>query len=196
LLIELLFDQRMRRELGADFSQALTQVAGFRYFNVYGPREQHKGRMASVAYHQYHQFIKDGQVRLFGAYGGYGQGQQMRDFVFVDDVVAVNLWFFDHPERSGLFNLGSGRAQAFNDVALAVVQSLQRQRGQPCVADLAQAVGDGLIAYIDFPAALVGKYQCHTQADLSALRQAGCEHRFADVASGVSRYMDALAAQA
>jgi ADP-L-glycero-D-manno-heptose 6-epimerase len=193
---KLLFDQRMRRELGVDFSQAASQVAGFRYFNVYGPREQHKGRMASVAFHQYHQFLKDGQVRLFGAYGGYGPGQQMRDFVLVDDVVAVNLWFFDHPERSGLFNLGSGRAQAFNDVALAVVQSLQRQRGQACVADLEQAVKDQLIAYIDFPAALVGKYQCHTQADLSALRQAGCEHRFADVASGVSRYMDALAAQA
>jgi ADP-L-glycero-D-manno-heptose 6-epimerase len=151
--------------------------------------------MASVAFHQYHQFLKDGQVRLFGAYGGYGPGQQMRDFVFIDDVVAVNLWFFDHPERSGLFNLGSGRAQAFNDVALAVVQSLQRQRGQAGVADLTQAVKDQLIAYIDFPDALVGKYQCHTQADLSALRQAGCEHRFADVASGVSRYMAALAAQ-
>jgi ADP-L-glycero-D-manno-heptose 6-epimerase len=192
---KLLFDQRMRRELGADFSQACTQVAGFRYFNVYGPREQHKGRMASVAYHQYHQFLKDGQVRLFGAYGGYGPGQQMRDFVFVDDVVAVNLWFFDHPEQSGLFNLGSGRAQAFNDVALAVVQALQRQRGQACVASLAHAVQDKLIAYIDFPDALVGKYQCHTQADLSALRQAGCEHGFADVASGVSRYMDALSAQ-
>ena len=191
---KLLFDQRMRRELGPDFAQAGTQVAGFRYFNVYGPREQHKGRMASVAFHQYHQFLKDGRVKLFGAYGGYGPGGQMRDFVFVDDVVAVNLWFFDHPEKSGLFNLGSGRAQTFNDVALAVVQSMQRLSGQTGAANLAHAAQQGLIEYVDFPPALVGKYQCYTQADLSALRQAGCGHSFADVASGVSRYMERLAA--
>jgi ADP-L-glycero-D-manno-heptose 6-epimerase len=192
---KLLFDQRMRRELGANFSGAQTQVAGFRYFNVYGPREQHKGRMASVAFHQYHQFLREGRVKLFGAYGGYEGGGQMRDFVFIDDVVAVNLWFFDHPEQSGLFNLGTGRAQAFNEVALSVVQTLQRQRGKSVPESLAQALAAQLIEYIDFPAALVGKYQCYTQADLSALRRAGCEHRFADVASGVAQYMDWLQAQ-
>ncbi len=192
---KLLFDQRMRRELGADFAGAQTQVAGFRYFNVYGPREQHKGRMASVAFHQYHQFLKEGRVKLFGAYGGYEAGGQMRDFVFIDDVVAVNLWFFDHPEQSGLFNLGSGRAQAFNDVALSVVQTMQRQRGKSVPESLAQAREAQLIEYIDFPAALVGKYQCYTQADLSALRRAGCDHRFADVASGVAQYMDWLQSQ-
>lgn len=186
---KLLFDQRMRRECGLDFAKTAHQVCGFRYFNVYGPREQHKGRMASVAFHQHGQYLTDGRVRLFGEYGGYGPGEQMRDFVFVGDVVAVNLWFFDHPQASGIFNLGSGRAQSFNEVALAVVQS---QRGQ--ALDLAQAQAQGLIEYIPFPDALRGKYQCFTQADLRALRGIGCAHVFADVHTGVTQYMQALSA--
>jgi ADP-L-glycero-D-manno-heptose 6-epimerase len=124
---KLLFDQRLRREIGPDFSQASAQVVGFRYFNVYGPREQHKGRMASVAFHQYHQFLKEGRVKLFGAYGGYTAGGQMRDFVFIDDVVAVNLWFFDHPEKSGLFNLGTGRGVSVQDM----VDTFARVNGVP-----------------------------------------------------------------
>ena len=184
---KLLFDQRMRRACG-DFKACKQQVVGFRYFNVYGPREQHKGRMASVAFHQFNQFNELGKVKLFGEYGGYGAGEQARDFVFVDDVVAVNLWFYDHPERSGIFNLGSGRAQPFNDVAVAVVNSLQGGG----VPDAAAAVRQGLLEYIPFPDALRGKYQCYTQADLTALRAAGCEHAFADVATGVGRYMQAL----
>ncbi len=191
---KLLFDQRLRRELGAGFQQARTQVVGFRYFNVYGPREQHKGRMASVAFHQFHQFRTEGKVKLFGEYGGYGPGGQMRDFVFVDDVVAVNLWFFDHPEKSGLFNLGTGRAQPFNDVALGVVQALQKP-GQKQPLTLEQALSLELIDYVAFPSALVGKYQSYTQADLTALRAAGCDHQFADVATGVASYMSTLAAQ-
>lgn len=190
---KLLFDQWLRRTHGPRFSNAPHQVVGFRYFNVYGPREQHKGRMASVAFHQFHQFRAEGRVRLFGAYGGYVAGAQMRDFVFIDDVVAVNLWFLDHPEQSGLFNLGSGRAQPFNDVALSVVNALRKQAGEDPLA-LAEAVGAGLIDYIDFPDALRGKYQCFTEADLSALRAAGCEHAFASVQTGVSHYMAALAA--
>src|SRR5690606_11431452 len=140
---KLLFDQRMRRECGEDFRRARAQVAGFRYFNVYGPREQHKGRMASVAFHQFNQFRAEGRVKLFGEYSGYGPGEQKRDFVFIDDVVAVNLWFFDHPEQSGIFNLGTGRAQPFNDVALAVVNTL---RGGPAT-DIAGATGTGLVEY-------------------------------------------------
>jgi ADP-L-glycero-D-manno-heptose 6-epimerase len=120
----------------------------------------------------------------------------MRDFIHVDDVVAVNLWFFDHPDCSGLFNLGTGRAQPFNEVALAVVQSLQRHRGGPAVASLEEAVRGQQVQYVDFPQALVGKYQCYTQADLSRLRRLGCAHEFADVATGVARYMDWLTAQA
>ena len=184
---KLLFDQKMRRAMGPRFERASTQVVGFRYFNVYGPREQHKGRMASVAFHQFHQFQADGRVKLFGAYGGYAAGEQMRDFVLVDDVVAVNLWFFDHPQRSGLFNLGSGRAQAFNDVACAVVNSARAAQGHTSL-DLAAMVAQGLIEYIPFPDALRGKYQCFTQADLGALRNSGCDHAFADVAQGVATY--------
>lgn len=189
---KLLFDQRLRRLTGLHFEKAKHQVVGFRYFNVYGPREQHKGRMASVAFHQHHQFRQEGRVKLFGEYGGYGPGEQQRDFVFIDDVVAVNLWFFDHPERSGLFNLGSGRAQPFNDVALSVVNAERAVRSEQALT-LAQAVQAGLIAYIPFPDALRGKYQCFTQADLSALRAAGCDHRFADVRTGVTQYMATLA---
>ncbi len=188
---KLLFDQRMRRECGADFSRVRAQVAGFRYFNVYGPREQHKARMASVAFHQFHQFHEIGKVKLFGEYGGYGPGEQQRDFVFVDDVVAVNLWFFDHPGKSGIFNLGTGRAQPFNDVALAVVSSLHGAEYRSAAA----AAQDGRIEYIPFPDALRGKYQCFTQADLTALREAGCDHAFADVATGVGQYMRSLSAQ-
>lgn len=189
---KLLFDQRMRRELGARFENAATQVAGFRYFNVYGPREQHKGRMASVAFHQFNQFQAEGKVKLFGDYGGYPAGGQMRDFVFIDDVVAVNLWFLDHPEKSGIFNLGTGRAQSFNDVALAVVNTL-RQGQNAAALSLEDAVRGGLIDYITFPPALVGKYQSYTQADLQALRATGCQHTFADVQTGVAAYMQWLA---
>lgn len=187
---KLLFDQRMRRECGKDFRRTKRQVVGFRYFNVYGPREQHKGRMASVAFHQFNQFREQGKVKLFGEYGGYGAGEQRRDFVFVDDVVAVNLWFFDHPEKSGIFNLGTGRAQPFNDVATTVISSLT---GKP--HDATSATREGLLEYIPFPDALRGKYQSYTQADLTALRDTGCDHAFADVQTGVARYMAALGAQ-
>ncbi len=186
---KLLFDNVVRRMLPA----ATAQVAGFRYFNVYGPHEQHKGRMASVAFHHFNQFRAEGRVRLFGAYGGYAAGEQARDFVFVDDVVAVNLWFFAHPEANGIFNLGSGRAQPFNDVAGAVVNAVRAERSEAPLT-LAAMVAGGQLEYIDFPPALVGKYQCFTEADLGRLRGIGCAHAFADVASGVGRYAAALRA--
>jgi ADP-L-glycero-D-manno-heptose 6-epimerase len=188
---KLLFDDVVRRRL----PQFEHQVVGLRYFNVYGPREQHKGRMASVAFHHFNEFRTVQSVQLFGEYGGYGPGLQQRDFVSVDDIVAINLWFLDHPQCSGVFNAGTGRAQPFNDVATAVVNACLRARGaQPL--SLEQMVGQGMIRYVDFPPALVGKYQCHTQADLTALRDIGCDHRFADVATGVERYVDWLAARA
>jgi ADP-L-glycero-D-manno-heptose 6-epimerase len=194
---KLLFDQRMRRECGHDFQRTkagkTNQVVGFRYFNVYGPHEQHKGRMASVAYHQFHQFQSDGKVKLFGEYGGYSAGGQMRDFVFIDDVVAVNLWFFDHQSESGIYNLGTGKAQPFNDIAITVVNTLRAQKGDAALS-LEQAVSGGLIEYIAFPDALRGKYQSYTQADLSALRSTGCNHTFADVQAGVLSYVQSLAA--
>ena len=181
---KLLFDNVVRRMLPG----ATTQVAGFRYFNVYGPREQHKGRMASVAFHHAQQLRSDGRVRLFGAYGGFAAGAQARDFVFVDDVVAVNLWFLEHSEASGVFNLGSGRAQPFNDVAVAVVNAGRAARGET-PASLTELVGTGVIEYIPFPDALVGKYQCFTEADLGRLRGVGCDRAFVDVQDGVARYM-------
>jgi ADP-L-glycero-D-manno-heptose 6-epimerase len=182
---KLLFDQLLRERLGmaahSRFAKVKTQVAGFRYFNVYGPREQHKGRMASVAFHQFQQMRSEGRVKLFGAYGGYAPGEQRRDFVSVRDVVAVNLWFLDHPEISGIFNLGTGRAQPFNDVARAVVSRLQPG-----------AEPSSLIDYIPFPEALVGKYQSFTQADVSALRAAGYEQPFENVKQGIDFYMNWL----
>ena len=188
---KLLFDNVVRRMLPA----AITQVAGFRYFNVYGPREQHKGRMASVAFHHFNQFRDNGRVKLFGEYGGYAAGEQSRDFVFVDDVVAVNLWFLQNPQASGIFNLGSGRAQPFNDVALATVNASRALKGELPLA-LAELVRHGLVEYVDFPEALIDKYQCFTQADLTRLRAAGCQHAFADVASGVEQYVAWMARQA
>ena len=181
---KLLFDNVVRRML----PRATTQVVGFRYFNVYGPREQHKGRMASVAFHHFNQVRETGRVKLFGDYGGYAAGQQSRDFVFVDDVVAVNLWFLQHPDQSGIFNLGSGLAQPFNDVAVTVVNTARGLKGEPALS-LADLVGQGLIEYIAFPDALVGKYQCLTQADLGRLRATGCTLSFSKVETGVERYV-------
>jgi ADP-L-glycero-D-manno-heptose 6-epimerase len=186
---KLLFDNVVRRILAS----ATSQVVGLRYFNVYGPREQHKGRMASVAFHHFNQYRDSGRVRLFGEYGGYGPGQQVRDFIHVDDVVAVNLWLLEHPQCNGVFNLGTGRAQPFNDVALATVNACRAQRGEPQLT-LEQQIQQGMIEYIPIPAALIGKYQCRTQADLTALRAAGIDHQFLDVASGVRRYVEWLAA--
>jgi ADP-L-glycero-D-manno-heptose 6-epimerase len=195
---KLLFDQRMRRECGPDFARTKAgktmQVVGFRYFNVYGPREQHKGRMASVAFHQFHQYKNEGRVKLFGEYGGYAAGGQMRDFVFIDDVVTVNLWFFDNPTQTGIYNLGTGRAQPFNDVAISVVNTMRQLQGEAALSQ-DEAVAKGLIEYIAFPDALRGKYQAYTQADLSALRATGCDHVFANVQQGVQSYVRNLATQ-
>lgn len=187
---KLLFDQVVRRALPS----AAVQVAGLRYFNVYGPREQHKARMASVAFHQHGQYARDGHVNLFGAYGGFSAGEQRRDFVFVDDVVAVNLWLLEHPHARGIFNVGSGRAQPFNDVAHGVINAGLGSAGSAALT-LTEQVEQRLVRYIDFPAALVGKYQCHTQADLTGLRAAGCDLAFRDVAAGVASYMRWLSAR-
>ena len=118
----------------------------------------------------------------------------MRDFVFIDDVVAVNLWFLDNPGQSGIFNLGTGQAQPFNDVAITVVNTLRKAQNAAPLS-LEEAAYGSLIDYVDFPPALVGKYQSYTQADLSALRAAGCQHVFADVQTGVASYMKWLATQ-
>jgi ADP-L-glycero-D-manno-heptose 6-epimerase len=188
-----LFDQVVRHRLAsAEFS---SQVVGFRYFNVYGPREQHKGRMASVAFHHFNQYREHGKVKLFEGCDGYGNGEQSRDFVYIDDVVKVNMFFLDHPEKSGIFNLGTGRAQPFNDIAHATVNACRALEGKPALS-LAEMVAQGIVEYIDFPAALKGKYQSFTQADMTALRAAGYDAPFATVEEGVGRYVARLAAAA
>ena len=183
-----LFDQVVRRRLAsADFS---SQVVGFRYFNVYGPREQHKGRMASVAFHHFNQYRESGKVKLFEGCDGYANGKQSRDFVFIDDVVKVNLFFLDHPEKSGIFNLGTGRAQPFNDIATSTVNACRALEGKPALS-LAEMVAQGIVEYIPFPEALRGKYQSYTRADISALRGAGYKDEFATVEQGVDKIRSA-----
>jgi ADP-L-glycero-D-manno-heptose 6-epimerase len=181
-----LFDQAVRRRLPTKAAQ----IAGFRYFNVYGPREAHKGRMASVAFHFFNQYLAEGRVRLFEGSAGYGPGAQMRDFICVDDVVAVNLFFLDHPGISGVFNVGTGKAQSFNDVAAATINAIRRSRGEKPLT-LAELRAAGAVEYIPFPPQLVGKYQSYTQADMAALRRAGYTAAFLGVEEGVGRYVEA-----
>ena len=169
---KLQFDRYVRRVAPSPGSQ----VVGLRYFNVYGPREQHKGSMASTAFHFSNQVAEDGEARLFEGSGGYGDGEQLRDFVYVDDVCDVNLWFLDNPSVSGIYNCGTGRAQSFNDMANAVLKWH----------------GKGKIRYIPFPDHLKGAYQSYTQADLTQLRQSGCDIEFRPVEDGVPAYMDQL----
>ncbi len=165
------FDQYLRRQ-----TQLTAQVVGLRYFNVYGPREAHKGSMASVAFHLNNQIKVADELRLFEGCDGYSDGEQRRDFVYVGDVVDVNFWFLDNPQASGIFNCGTGRSQTFNDVANAVIKYHQR----------------GRIQYIPFPDHLKGCYQSFTEANLEKLRNAGCLHPFKTVEQGVQLYMEWL----
>ena len=163
------FDQYVRRIL----PEARSQIAGFRYFNVYGPREQHKGKMASVAFHLNQQLNAGQNPKLFAGWDGYPDGGQRRDFIYVADVAKVNLWFLDNPKQSGIFNLGTGRAETFLAVAEAVIRHH----------------GSGKVEFIPFPDELKGRYQSFTQADIGKLREAGYDQPFATVADGVADYM-------
>jgi ADP-L-glycero-D-manno-heptose 6-epimerase len=167
-----LFDQYVRRHINI----VTTQIVGFRYFNVYGPREQHKGGMASVAYHFHNQIKENGVARLFQGCDGYADGEQRRDFVYVGDAVDMTLWFLDHPRQSGIFNVGTGRSQTFNDVARAVIAWH----------------GHGRIEYMPFPDHLKGRYQSFTEADISALRGIGYDVAVKSVEQGVKLYLDYL----
>jgi len=185
------FDQYVRNLL----PERTSQVAGFRYFNVYGPRESHKrGRGASVAFNAFEQYRNDGRVRLFAGSGGYAAGEQRRDFVSVADVVAVNLAFLDHPRRSGIFNVGSGRASTFNDVAVATINACRSAEGR-APQSLDAMLGEGSIEYVPMPAALQGKYQNFTEADISRLRASGYTALMQPVDEGVRRYAEWLMAQ-
>jgi len=184
---KVLFDQVVRRR----WDDNTAQVAGLRYFNVYGPREAHKARMASVAWHFFNQYRADGRVKLFEGSGGYQAGEQRRDFISVEDVVNVNLYFLDHPTASGIFNVGTGRAQSFNQVAAAVVNAVRESRGEAGLA-LEAMLAQNIIDYVPVPAGLAEKYQSFTQADLSQLRKAGYSAPFLTVEQGVRRYVDWL----
>ncbi|MDA3139764.1 ADP-glyceromanno-heptose 6-epimerase [Vibrio metschnikovii] len=163
------FDNYVRRlwQDAAEHKEKLSQITGFRYFNVYGPREQHKGSMASVAFHLNNQMNAGENPKLFA-----GSEHFKRDFVYVADVAAVNLWFMDSGV-SGIFNCGTGNAESFNEVAKAVIKHH----------------GKGQVETIPFPEHLKGAYQEYTQADLTKLRAAGCDVTFKTVAEGVAEYM-------
>ena len=167
-----LFDQLVRQKI----TDNKIQIVGLRYFNVYGPNESHKGHMASVAYHLHEQLKEGKDVQLFEGSGGFGPGEQRRDFIYVDDVVKVNLWFMNQPDISGIFNVGTGKSQTFNEVAKAVIEWH----------------GKGSIRYIPFPKELIDSYQSFTEANIDKLRQAGYQEDFLDVQSGVKLYLDRL----
>ena len=164
-----LFDDYVRRKgLGRK-----SQVVGLRYFNVYGRNEAHKARMASVIFHFHNQLLQDGCCRLFRGSGGYGDGEQRRDFVYVDDVVDVNLWFLERPEICGIFNVGTGKSCSFNEIAEALIDIL----------------GHGRIEYIDFPQYLGESYQHFTEADMRRLRDAGYREKFRSIREGLDSYL-------
>lgn len=184
------FDHHVRQSPPTDI-----QVVGLRYFNVYGPREQHKGRMASVAFHFFHQYLEAGKIKLFEGSDGYANGEQLRDFISVDDVVKVNLFLLKRQDVSGCFlNVGTGQARSFNDVAMAVINTLHELTGRPQVTH-AEAVAEGLLSYIPMPEALRGKYQSFTEADIRALRDTGYAEGFDDIDEGVGRYVRSLWAE-
>lgn len=165
---KLIFDRYVRRVL----PHAKSQIVGLRYFNVFGPQETHKERMASVAYHFYNQIMKDGTVRLFKGIDGYADGEQKRDFIYVKDVVNVNMYFLDNPNKSGIFNCGTGKARTFNDIAKALFKVCET----------------GKIEYVDFPEVLKGKYQSFTQADVTKLSEVGYQGGFTEIESAIEDY--------
>jgi len=171
-----LFDEYVRRTvLNSENKVSESQVVGLRYFNVYGPREQHKGSMASVAWHLNQQIQANGKVKLFEGSGGYANGDQRRDFIHVDDVVKVNLWMLENA-ACGIVNVGTGASRSFNDVAKAIVSWH----------------GKGEVEYIEFPEHLKGSYQSYTEADINSLRQMGYKNDFLSVEDGVKQYLDVL----
>jgi ADP-L-glycero-D-manno-heptose 6-epimerase len=167
---KLLFDRYARRMM----QSAASQIAGLRYFNVYGPGEQHKGAMASMVFQLHRQLLESGTVKLFKGSGGYADGEQRRDFVHIDDVVDVNLWFMNNNRASGIFNVGTGRSRSFNDIARQLIDRHAK----------------GRVQYVDFPEDLPAAYQSFTEADISALREAGYRKPFTGLELGIRKYLE------
>ena len=188
-----LFDETVRRHYASGIS---APIVGLKYFNVYGPREHHKGRMSSVVLHNFNQYQQYQKVKLFESCQGYANGAQMRDFISVEDVVNVNLHFFnnhlnDIEEISGIFNCGTGSARSFNDLALATINACRGYDGLEAI-NLEVAVAQKIIEYIPFPSDLANKYQCFTEANIQSLRDAGYNKEFLALEEGVSRYIAKL----
>lgn len=169
---KLFFDNYARRY----FDAAESQLVGLRYFNVYGPQENHKGKMASMIFQMFNQWKAEGKVKLFEGFDGYGNGEQTRDFIYVKDVVKVNFFFWDHPELKGIYNCGTGHAHTFNTLAKGVLKYF----------------GSGELEYVPFPEVLKGKYQSFTEADSSKLLAAGYDGGFTDIETAVAEYCELL----
>ena len=149
---------------------------GLKFFNVYGPNEYHKGRMASVVYHAFNQFKKDGEVRLFKSKNPeYKDGMQLRDFIYVKDAVRCIFHLLESTNKSGLYNIGTGQAQSFKDLANALLINLKEP--------------ESLIKYVDMPKDLENKYQYYTEADIKQLRNSGYDLKFNNLFEGVSDYV-------
>ncbi|MAW33803.1 MAG: ADP-glyceromanno-heptose 6-epimerase [Proteobacteria bacterium] len=182
-----LFDQLVRRR----WEDNTAQVVGLRYFNVYGPRESHKDNMASVGYHLFNQYTKFGQVNLFQGSGGYRNGEQERDFVSVIDAVALNLWFLENQDKSGIFNCGTGTARSFNSLAVATINACRKRDGEENLS-LEEILQKKILKYIPFPDDLLDKYQNFTEADTSKLTEIGYDLPFLDLESGIDKYVQWL----
>jgi ADP-L-glycero-D-manno-heptose 6-epimerase len=167
---KLLFDQYVRRLPARPGST----VVGLRYFNVYGPREGQKGRMASMVWQLHHQLSTTGVARLFEGTDGYEAGEQRRDFVFVGDVVSINLFFAQGPPQKGIYNVGTGQSRSFNEIARILIRLL----------------GRGEIQYIPFPESLRGKYQSFTESDIGQLRAAGYDRPFTTLEEGIRQLVE------
>ena len=169
---KLAFDRYVRQVM----PEARSQIVGLKYFNVYGPQEHHKGKMASIVYQLYNQVKETGKARLFAGTDGYGDGEQRRDFIYVKDVVEVNLWFWENKGESGIYNCGTGHAHTYNEVAKAVISAL----------------GKGEIEYREFPEVLRGKYQNFTESDPAHLLEAGYDRGFHELEDAVKEYCEFL----
>lgn len=172
---KLAFDQYVRR----NWADAQSTVVGLRYFNVYGNGESHKGKMSSMVYQFANQVKSTREAKLFGGIGKYGPGEQTRDFVYVKDLVEINMYFWKNPGKQAIVNAGTGVSSTWNDLANAVISTL----------------GYGEIKYIDFPESLKDKYQFNTRSDVSQLRSLGFDREFYSLQDGVRDYLTTMDAE-
>lgn len=172
---KLMFDRYVQQFLPT----AKSKIIGLRYFNVFGPQESHKGKMASIFHQIYRRMKLGGSPKLFKGTDGFGDGEQKRDFIYVKDVAKINLWCLDNDVASGIYNCGTGHAHTFNAVANAMLESMHSKMK---------------ITYCDFPDELRGKYQSFTEADMKKLTAAGYKGGFTNFVLAVEEYCKFLEA--